>query len=117
MERLPWLRFVERRTLVSQYESLLRHTRPKVRLRKAPFSKKRCRGFLAALAGAENEQSENAAGPNAVDADAIPGQLGHGLVALLISRVCYAGVEQVLQLGWQTAVKLHRCAGDRVAKF
>ena len=75
------------------------------------------RGFLAALAGAENEQSENAAGPSAVDAEAILGQLGRGLVALLISRVCYAGFEQVLQLGWQSAVKLHRCAGDRMAKF
>jgi hypothetical protein len=49
--------------------------------------------------------------------DAILGQLGRSLVALLISRVCYAGFEQVLQLGWQSAMKLHRCAGDRVAKF
>ena len=50
-----------RRDLVGQYNRLLRHNRPKARLWKAPFSKKRCRGFLAALAGVENEQSENAA--------------------------------------------------------
>ena len=62
-----------RRDLAGQYERLLRHNRPKVRLRKAPFSKKCCRSFLAALAGAENEQSENAAEPNAVDTDAILG--------------------------------------------
>ena len=83
----------------------------------SPLSKKRCRGLLAALSGAENERSENAAGPSAVDADAILGQLGRGLVALLISRVCYAGFEQVLQLGWQFAVKLHQCTSDRMAKF
>jgi hypothetical protein len=41
-------------------------------------------GSLAALADAENEQKENAAGPSAVGADAILVQLGRGLVALLI---------------------------------
>jgi hypothetical protein len=89
----------------------------KARLRKAPFSKKRCRGFLGALAGVENEKSENAAALSAADVDAILGQLGRGQLALLTSRVCYAGFEQLLQLGWQTGVKLHRCARDRVAKF
>ena len=82
-----------------------------------PSSKKRCRGLLAALSGAENERSENAADRVQLTRTR---SLGNSVAALsrYSFRACATpGFEQVLQLGWQFAMKLHQRAGDRVAKF
>ena len=105
-------------SLVS-YERLLRHTSSGSQSTESPLSKKCCRGSPAALAGGENEQSENAAASSAVDTDAILGQLGRGLVALLIARLLRgvrAGAPAGLAVRCETPLMRRRPGGESLAR-